>query len=226
MTFLRYLAAFVLAVLAVAPTSASAQAHAGIDVNVVVPADMEIVDVVVPDRPESPLRLSLGPQAEGRTELIVDVWVTADARGAAAAYQRALLSLTGEVSAAPGLGDRGVADDGFAAFARDNVTIAIRRARGARDVRAFAAHLDGAIRAAPVGTAHATGSLQLPALDAMSPGDTATISLPRWVLDATLLAEGDATVRRTRTGWLVTRTGSGPAHIDAHVADLRLRTTP
>jgi hypothetical protein len=60
----------------------------------------------------------------------------------------------------------------------------------------------------------------------MDRGDQATIVLPAWALNATFTAHGDASIRRTRAGWLLIRTGAGAARLDAHVADRQLRTAP
>lgn len=208
-------------------SSASAQTvHGGVDVASLVPPTMEITDVVVPDREVSPVRLALASQSDGPTELLIDVWVAADRPSAQGHYAHALDSLTTTVPEARGLGDRGVAVRGFAAFVRDNVAVAVRHVSGAHDVIAFARHLDRAIIASPSGSPRMDASLQLPDLDAMAPGDRTTIVLPSWALGATFTARGGASVRRTRRGWLLSRTGSGSAALEAHVVDLRLRTIP
>ncbi len=213
-----------LALFAFGPSAARAQQiHAGVDVGAVVPAAMRVVDVVVPDRAESPVRLSLAAQDDGQAALLVDVWVTPESRAARERYQHALAELTSVVAEAPGLGDSGVADAGFAAFVRDNVAVAIRRIRGGHDVVALARQIDRAIAASPAGPARASRALQLPDLDAMAVGEHATITLPTWALDASFTAHGDARVRRTRDGWLLTRTGDGPARLEAHAVDHALR---
>jgi hypothetical protein len=222
------LLALVIAFTAFAPGTALAQVtRGGVEVARVVPTGMEIVDVVVPARAEIPVRLALAPRDAQTAALLVDVLVAPDAARAREALAWQLRTMQGEVAPAPGLGDEGYADDGYAAFARDNVMIAVRRVDGATrlDVRAIAARMDAAVLASPAGPTRASARLQLPALSAMSPGDTARIALPEDALEATIEAAGDAAARRTRTGFLVEKTGAGAAHLAPILVDRHLRTS-
>jgi hypothetical protein len=200
--------------------------RAGVDVDALVAADMEMIDVVVPDRATVPLRLAIAPEGAQRASLLMDVLVAPDAdRAARALDQQMATTVVVEVRAEPGLGDRAFADDGFAAFTRDNVLVVIRRIDGAVDVRAFARRADAAIRRAPLGATLTTVHVQLPDVGAMRVGDTARVTLPAGALEILVTASGGASARRSRDGgYVLTRTADGAARIAAVVVDRRCRS--
>lgn len=204
-------------------TTASAQSlvHGGVLPEQLVPAGLHLVDVTVPAVDARSVHLGLAPTGQRTSTHTLDVDVAADATTARARLTWFRQTVSGEFPAIRGLGDEAYGDAGLLAFVRDNVFVVVRRIAAGGDVAPLAAHIDRAIAAAPAGATSASSpSLRL---DEIDEGESRAVQTPADLLAMHLVAEGDAYARRTRTGWVVTRTGPGEYRVRVRVVDQRLR---
>ena len=192
------------------PVSAAAQ-RTGLPVDSVAFTGTQRVDVDASD-PHGWVRLTF----EGERSVRVDVRVLADRTAARAALQDAVRATSGELSAIA-LADAAFGDAGYVAFARENIAVVVRSSSALADART----VDAAIRAAPRGAPDLTEiAIELPQLFV---GVPTSILLDRNVLAAHVVAHGAAHARRTRRGWVVTRTGPGEIRLETQLCDTLLR---
>jgi hypothetical protein len=211
-----------MALAAAAPASAKPVTRAGVPVDALTPDGMERLAVRAPSRPGLPVRLTYAGEGAAEPELLVDVVVAADARGAHAALLRFSRGVARELDALPGVGDEAYATPGLVAFARDNVMIAVRRVAGTRDPHAIAVEAEAVVAAAPLGTPDAAPvTARMPS--SLRVGRAEALSLPDAVLAATVRAVGPAAVRRDAAGWRITRTGPGDVGVEVVAVDELLR---
>lgn len=197
---------------------ASAHAQRAVPVERVTPPSFELRDVDVPELASEPVRLRFAPAGQRRAELLVDVRIAADRRGARDAARWLRETTAGDLPALNGLGDVAMGDAGLCAFVRDEVFVVVRRIAGAHDAIAIARGLDAALTEridAPLPGAFARIPAQLEA--------SAPIELSPEVLAAHVLVEGPGHARRTPNGWTIARTGAGPLTVRVIAFDRGLR---
>lgn len=203
-----------------APALASAQL-AGVPIDALTPEGMERVDVSVPEHEGHGVRLDFAPEGEGepRATLRVDVLVAPSARAAIEAADWHERTITGELAAIPGLGDRARGGPSIVVLVRDNVFVVVRRIAPQVDCVPHAIAIDAALEAAPRGAPRSALRLAIPPLaEGLTP-----LQLPAGVAGAHVLATGSASARRTRAGWAVVRRGAGPWSVTVHACDALLR---
>lgn len=207
-----------------APLAAAAEpvVHGGVDVETLTPAGMQRLSVTAPTEPGRPVRLVYGRGSA--PELLVDVRVAPDAAGARAALAARLRAVTSPPPEAD-LGDAGLGDAGFAAFARDNVFVSVHRVAGDADALAVARAMDAAVRAAPAGAPALAPAERRFYDDAQLGERPVAVEFPEGLLAAQLEVCGPAYARRTAGGWVVVRTGPGAVTVRVLGVDRRLRTT-
>jgi hypothetical protein len=197
---------------------ASAHAQRAVPVARVTPPSFELVDVDVPDLESEPVRLRFAPAGQRRAELLVDVRIAGDRRGAQDAAQWLRETTAGPLRALEGIGDAAAGDAGFVAFVRDEVFVVVRRIGGAHDAVAIARGLDAALLEridAPLPGAFVRVPTQVEA--------SAPIVLSPEILAAHVLVEGPGLARRTPAGWTIARTGAGPLAVRVIAFDRGLR---
>jgi hypothetical protein len=207
--------------LAIAATAHAQTVRAGVDVAALL-SGMDLLEVRAPERAGEAVRLLVAPNGAQSAEVVVDVLVGADAAAAKGELASQLRGVAGDVPQVR-LGDEGYADEGFAAFARDNVAIAIRRMAGALDVRRLATRMDAVVTAAPGGSTRASVRAQVPDVSAMARGEVQRVVAPADALAMSVIGSGDVRTRRTREGFVLERTGDGAASVRVIVVDMRLR---
>ncbi len=207
------------------PATASAQARDGVDVNGLVPAGLAVMDVVVSDVAGAPLRIALAPPGQTRAALVVDVAVAPDAARARAAFDHWRRLLQVEPPTVGHVGDSAEGDRDVAALVRDNVFVAVRRVAGGTSALSELRRADAAILAAP---AHGLRGpvFRMPRSSGAPIGTPVRLSIPGAPYATFLTATGDATVRRTPAGWVLTRTGQGAFQVLGIGCDRRLRCAP
>lgn len=214
---MRALASFASMLVTLSCGTALAQVR-GVPVEALTPAGMHLVDVDVPEVDRVPVRLRFAPAPQGRAEVLVDVLLEDDApsAGAAAAWFRETVS--GELPAIAGIGDAAVGDAGLVAFVRDDVLVVVRRIAGAHDVSSIARSIARAID-----PARSAGGPHL----AVAPRDPQVgETIPIHVAGALALhvtADGPAQARRTRSGWVLSRSGAGPITLRVVIVDRLVR---
>lgn len=189
--------------------SASAQ-RVGLPVDSLGFEGTQRADVDVSD-PHGWIRVSY----EGDRDVRVDVSVTRD-RSAARAMVHDIVRTTAGELASQSVGDLAFGDEAFVAFARENIAVVVRSARALAD----AAVVDAAIERAPTGVPDLSAwSVTVPQLEI----GVATLLDLGDVVAAHVVAHGPARARKTRRGWVVTRTAAGTVRLDVTAADALLR---
>ncbi|MCS6799120.1 MAG: hypothetical protein NZ898_11435 [Myxococcota bacterium] len=195
-----------------------------------IPPGLSLVDVRIPERADTPVRLLLsgsgaGPRASA--ELLVDVLLAPDAAAARRALQDVLRAVQWPPPARPGLGEVGVADEGMAAWVRGPLLLLVRRVAGRHDAAALAERIDGVLRDRGPRTAPRCDACRatLPDVAALPVGGGVRVPRPRAAVALSLFVEGDVTARRLADGdWWLERTGPQPVRVRAVTLDAALRT--
>jgi len=204
------------------PGRTSAQVRAGVPLSSIAPAGMSLLWAQAPDTRDGPARVAFASMGAQSPQLVVDVWVTVDARAARRRAAAVLDTMTHELSAITALGDRAWGDAGLVVLVRDNVTVLVRALGGGRGALATAAHIDAALRAAPAG-APRPGAPSVIFASAPQVGVPVPIRVRGDVVGVHVSVDGDGYARRTRAGWVLTRTGEGPFALRVVVVDSMLR---
>ena len=203
---------------------ASAQTRAGVRPEALAPPGLRLTEVVAPDTLDGPVRLSFAPAAQQAVEVRMEVWVARDAAHALRRLDWLRETVAGDLPALSGPGDRAFGDARLLAFVRDNLVVVVRVAAGAHDALDLARRADAAVQRAPRGAPDAAPvDLLLPA--AQQVGVALPVELRGDVLGAHVSASGAAYVRRTRRGWVLTRTGEAPHRVRVIAVDSLLRLT-
>jgi len=187
-----------------------------------------LVGLVVSTDDAGPVRLELG--AGNGVAALVDVHVLANAASAGERLSSIEPALSSRgVVAAPGLGDRALADEAgtVVAFVRANVLVVVRTIEIAGvaplDARAIAARLVSACDAAP-----RLRSGRVPRAEVTVPsvawqaGPTLVVPTPADAVAMRIGVEGDGIARGVDGGWEVAR-GTGSARIQVMLVDALLR---
>lgn len=197
---------------------ASAHAQRAVSVERVTPPGFVLVDVDVPALESEPARLRFAPEGQRRAELLVDVRIASDRRGAHDAARWLRETTAGQLGELEGLGDAAAGDAGFVAFVRDEVFVVVRRIGGAHDARSIARGIDHALlerRELPLPRAFVEVPPQV--------DGTAPIQLAPEIVGAHVTVEGPGLARRTPSGWLIERSGPGPLTVRVVAFDRHLR---
>lgn len=212
------LASALLVTLPLALACVSAHAQRAVSVEEVTPPGWVLIDVDVPEHESAPVRLRFAPEGQARTELLVDVLIAGDRRGAHDAARGLRETTAGELGEVQGVGDAAAGDAGFVAFVRGEVFVVVRRIGGSHDAIAIARRIDASLLQRRE-VALPRAFVQVPArIETVAP-----IQLGPEVLGAHVSVEGPGLARRTADGWLVARSGPGPLTVRVVAFDRHLR---
>lgn len=197
--------------------------RAGVAPDAITPSGMTLADVRVPSEPGHPVRLAFAPADNSPIELLLDVRVAPDVERAREALRWRRRTVAGPAAPVDGIGDEAFGSEGLLVSRRDNVVVALLRVRGERDVASIARRIDRAVLQAP------TGAPQAARVDVTLPrelqrGVSEPVRIEGDVLAASVQVSGAAYGRRTRDGWVVTRTRDGSWDARVVYVDRLLRT--
>lgn len=190
--------------------------------------ELSLVGIVVPVEDGGPVRLELG--AGNGVAVLVDVRVLADAASAIERLSSIEPALSSRgVALAPGLGDRGLADEAgtVAAFARANVLVVVRTLEtesvAPLDARTIAARLVAACDAAPRLSSGRVprAAVTVPSIAAQA-GQRVVVPTPADAVAMRVVVEGDGTARSVEGGWEIAH-GAASARIEIILVDALLR---
>jgi hypothetical protein len=207
--------------LLVGPAAASAQVRDGVPIARLTPPSTTLSSVSVSVSLDQPVELAFARGTEQRPSILVSVLVADDATAARTALARLVETTSGSLGELAGIGSIARGDRAFVAFARDNVFALVRSTDGS-DVVAIAEHVDRAILAAPIAPRVRPTAARL-VMPSVQNGAALPIAVEGDVLGAFVEANGDAYVRRTRTGWSLVRSGTGAYDVEAITVDSKLR---
>lgn len=192
------------------PLGAAAQ-RTGLPVDSIAFAGTQRTDIDASD-PHGAVRVTFS----GSRTIQLDVRVEATSAAAHAALQDIVRTTAGELPSLQ-IGEGAFGDDTYVAFVRENIVVVVRSDAARSDAQA----LDRLIGQAPRGTPN-LDSVQV-TVPQLEPGTPTAVEFPRDVLSAHLVVRGPATARKTRSGWVVTRTGAGEIRFETSVCDALLR---
>lgn len=206
-------------IVALPATAAAETVKAGVAVDALTPAGTQRARVTAPAFDGGPTRLVY--QAEG-TSIVLSVTVGADAAAARDTIDRWRHRATRDLRKLA-VGDYAYGTADHLAFARLNVAVVVRVVSGDRSAVDVARKLVAVIDAQPSGSP-AAAPLEASIPEHAAVGKPVAVVFSWTPLAAELEVSGPATARRTRTGWVVARTGPGTIALRARAVDSRLRS--